>query len=129
MKKVLIELLKVSIVCLICCLITTMIIDKRVDSIDKRVESIEKYEVDSNEKVDSNENYEKLVIEEVVEIYGSDVYIYSIEELECNGKNEDVKYICFVRFYDVEHYAERIMYVEKSGFVYTEIVLEEIDYA
>lgn len=123
MKKVLIELLKVSIVCLICCLITTMIIDKRVDSIDKRIDSIEKNEVNSNEM------YEKLVIEELAEIYGNGVYIYSIEELECNGKNEDVKYICFVRFYDVENYVERIMYVKESGLVFTEVVLEEIDYA
>ena len=127
MRKVLIELLKVSIVCLICCLITTMIIDKRVDSIDKRVDSIEKYEVDSNEKVDSNENYEKLVIEEIVEIYGSDVYGYIIEELECKSLNEGVKYSFFVRFYDGDIYVERLMYVTESGNVYTEKVIERIE--
>ena len=106
MRKVLIELLKVSIVCLICCLITTMILDKRVDS---------------------NEKYEKLVIEEVIEIYGSDVYGYTIEELEVKTENEDVKYLCLVRFYDGETYVERIMYVVESGNVFTEKVVLEVE--
>ena len=106
MRKVLIELLKVSIISLICCLITTMIIDKRADS---------------------NEKYEKLVIEEVIEIYGSDVYGYTIEELEFKTENKDVKYLCLVRFYDGETYVERIMYVVESGNVFTEEIVLEVE--
>ena len=106
MRKVLIELLKVSIVCLICCLITTMIIDKRVDS---------------------NEKYEKLVIEEVIEIYGSDVYGYTIEELEVKAENENAKYTCFVRFYDGETYVERLMWVDEDGDVFTEKIVLKVE--
>lgn len=120
MKKVLIFLLYLF-TSLFCCFIIGIIIDKRVDSIDKKVESIEKDEVNSNEM------YEKLVIEEVVEIYGSDAYGYIIEEFECKGANEDIKYICLVKFYDGETYVERIMYVRESGLVYTEEILEEIE--
>lgn len=69
---------------------------------------------------------EKLIIEELVEIYDSEVYTYTIEELP--NAQEGIKYACIVKFYDGKHYTERIMSVEESGFVYTEIVIEDKEF-
>jgi hypothetical protein len=55
------------------------------------------------------------------------VYTYTFEELP--NAQEHIKYACIVKFYDGEHYTERIMSVEKeSNFVYTEIVIEDKEF-
>ncbi len=67
-----------------------------------------------------------LIIEELVEIYDSKVYTYTIEELP--NAQEHIKYACIVKFYDGEHYTERIMSVSENNFVYTEIVIEDKEF-
>lgn len=69
---------------------------------------------------------EKLIIEELVEIYDSEVYTYVFEELP--NAQEHIKYACIVKFYDGKHYTERIMYVEEDNNVYTEIVIEDKEF-
>lgn len=69
---------------------------------------------------------EKLIIEELVEIYDSEVYTYVFEELP--NAQEGIKYACIVKFYDGKHYTKRIMYVEESDNVYTEIVIEDKEF-
>lgn len=69
---------------------------------------------------------EGLIIEELVEIYDSEIYTYTIEELPY--KNGYVKYCCIVKFYDGLHYTERVMYVNNTDNVYTEIVIEDKEF-
>ena len=69
---------------------------------------------------------EKLIVEELVEIYDSEVYTYTIEELP--NAQEHIKYACIVKFYDGKHYTERIMSVAEDNFVYTEIVIEDKEF-
>lgn len=69
---------------------------------------------------------ENLIIEELVEIYDSEEYTYTIEELPNN--QEGVKYSCIVKFYDGKYYTERIMFVVESNNVYTEIVIEDKEF-
>ena len=75
----------------------------------------------------TKENKSKdLIIEELVEIYDSVIYTYTIEELPY--KNGYVKYCCIVKFYDGKHYTERVMYVNNTDNVYTEIVIEDKEF-
>lgn len=67
-----------------------------------------------------------LIIDELVEIYDSEVYTYTIEKLP--NAQENIKYSCIIKFYDGKHYTERIMYIEESGNVYTEIVIEDKEF-
>lgn len=69
---------------------------------------------------------ENLIIEELVEIYDSEVYTYTFEELP--NAQEHIKYACIVKFYDGKHYTERIMSVAEDNFVYTEIVIEDKEF-
>lgn len=71
----------------------------------------------------NNKELENLVIDELIEIYNSEVYTYTIEELP--NAQEDIKYCCIIKFYDGQNYTERIMYIEKSNNVYTEIIIED----
>lgn len=63
-----------------------------------------------------NENkerkYKELIVEELVDIYGSEQYTYTIEELKVD--NKEIKYACIIKFYDGTHYTERIMYVDED---------------
>lgn len=78
-------------------------------------------------KLITNENkQEKLIVNELVEIYDSKIYTYTIEELPY--KNGYVKYCCIVKFYDGLHYTERVMYVNNTNNVYTEIVIEDKEF-
>lgn len=69
---------------------------------------------------------EKLIIDELVEIYDSEVYTYVFEELP--NAQEHIKYACIVKFYDGKHYTERIMSVDEDNDVYTEIVIEDKEF-
>lgn len=71
----------------------------------------------------NNKELENLIIDELIEIYNSEVYTYTIEELP--NAQEDIKYCCIIKFYDGQNYTERIMYIEKSDNVYTEIIIED----
>jgi hypothetical protein len=76
------------------------------------------------------EYYENLVVEELVGIYGSEEYGYVIEELvvDVDDVDDDVVFVCIIKFYDGNYYNESIVRVEKNGFVCIELEILEIHY-